>query len=193
MRRRAVGAAAASALAAVAVFAGCRGVLGIEPLELSDGGSDGSPGDATSADAPGEAGPAETGTGDASADADADAASDAGPPGDAENPIFAACAAEGGQCRPCCKSSFMQANGLLVQTMIATGCICGSGVCGQECDGSTCTAGGPPPPSCAMCTDQAILPPVPPPSGSCGQAVNDCLAEAGCAPAIQCLQACPPP
>ena len=207
MNRRVVATSAVCAVLAAGAFVGCRGVLGIEPLELVDGGSDGSVAesgvDATSEGSPGEAAPSEAAPGtdaqadadgqadaEAQANADAQADADAGPPSDAGNPIFAACAAEGGNCRPCCKSNFMQENNALVATMIASGCICGTGLRGEECDGSTCTGGGPPTGTCAMCTDNALFPPSPPPSAACMQAATDCATDGGCGSVVQCLQGC---
>jgi hypothetical protein len=129
---------------------------------------------------------------DASDASDASDALDAADALDALSAVIAACQAEGGGCRPCCKSNFMPENGQLTMLAVQGGCICGAGQCSAQCDGSICgPPGGPmPPPTCAMCVDQAMLGP-PTPTSQCEQADNECAETSTCAPAILCLRACP--
>jgi hypothetical protein len=179
---------------------GCRGVLGIEPLELvdgaaadgaqADGGVDATPDTSTGPDA----GSTDGGTdADAAADAGAgaDTGADGGGPSDAGADGVAACFAEGGNCRPCCKTSFAGATGRLTGYMVQDGCICGdAGACSTECATSSCTGStSPPPGTCAMCSDNAIL--QPPVGAACEQALSDCKGDPTCAPAAACLQNCP--
>lgn len=169
------------------LLAACRGVLGIEPLELvGDGGVDGasSDGTPTGADADAAAPGSDASDGSTTADSPPDAPPDT-------SAIISMCVGQGTNCRPCCKMSLMQGNESLTMLAVQAGCICGSGQCASECDGSTCGgSGAPPPQACAMCTDTALLGPGSP-SQPCSQAVDDCMQTPACAPVMQCLMACP--
>src|SRR5262249_38327390 len=88
----------------VVLLTGCRAVLGVDTLELTDGGAD-------------------AGQGDAAADADARPSGDGG---DAAQ----SCAAQGVDCRKCCRDALGDRLGDLEQIGLSTGCLCGAnGIC----------------------------------------------------------------
>ena len=149
---------------ALVALASCRAVVGVEPLELVD-----------------------------AAAAGADAASghdggDASPGGDSGRTDT--CTA-GSQCRGCCREAYPTAfNDVLPRLLVQTSCVCGSGLCAQECATATCASPPTAPvPPCGPCTDQAVTSPSPTPA--CANAIAQCRQNPDCAPALNCMQSCP--
>lgn len=164
---------AVAAVAAVFLVA-CRGIIGVDTLTLEDAASD-APASEAAADAP----------------PPRDAPPPPPPDGNVDAP-FASCAAQGSNCLGCCRMTLGMAGGPMFDAlgMYArnTGCICGSGACQTQCMTSTCAQPpGPMDMTCGQCEDPAFI------SGTqqCNQAADQCANDANCAPAIDCLRACP--
>ncbi len=132
---------------------------------------------------------------DATTEAGPDA-SDSGAP-DVLPDAIVACVNQGANCRPCCHTSFPNANDQMNSLAVTAGCICGSAQCASECSSSVCADPSNPgtvPANCYMCFDQALFP-MPPsqPTQACGNSVQQCLNTSTCQAFMQCMQACAPP
>lgn len=162
-------------LAGTILVTGCRVIIGVEDviIDVGDAGGGGSPqneaGAPEDAASPGDAG---TDTGSPTPGMDA-----------------GACASKmGGECLKCCKETFPQQAPKIEQTLIAHGCVCGTGLCVAECGTTLCASQPPPSATCGPCVDSAVKSGLP----KCEAALGSCRTQPqlGCVEIAACMDAC---